>query len=182
MATMRIWKAGGCNNAGFTLIELAMVMLVIGIIMVVAMPRVGGMLERQQMRRTINVLRGTVKQLQARAALTKRTYRLTVDLDRHVLSVCYLDTRDIEGCRPEPTRELRDYVLPHPAVYILDVVTPEGEKIREGFARTHFYPTGFAEPSIIHLGSDTEQRHTVMIEPLTGRIRVYDGYVELEAS
>ena len=178
---MRTSKAGVCNDTGFTLIELAMVMLVIAIIMAVAMPRVGGMLDRQQMQRTINVLRGTVRYLQARAALTKRVYRLMVDLDRHVLSICYLDVGAPEGCRPEPTRELRDYVLPE-AVHILDVVTPQGEKIRAGIANTHFHPSGFAETSIIHLGSDNQQRFTLMIEPLSGRIKVYDGYVELETS
>jgi general secretion pathway protein H len=178
---MRTSKAGVCNNTGFTLIELAMVMLVIAIVMAVAMPRVGGMLDRQQTQRTINVLRGTVRYLQARAALTKRVYRLMVDLDRHVLSVCYLDPQDTEGCRHERTRELRDYALPE-AVHILDVVTPQGEKIRAGIAHTHFHPSGFAEPSIIHLGSDNQQRFTLMIEPLSGRIKVYDGYVELETS
>jgi prepilin-type N-terminal cleavage/methylation domain-containing protein len=178
---MRILKAGVYNDTGFTLIELSMVMLVIGIVMAIAMPRVGGMLERQQMQRTINVLRGTVRYLQARAALTKYVYRLTIDLDQHVLFICYLDLRRSEDCYPEPTRELRPYVLPA-AVRIVDVVTPQGEKIREGLAQTHFHPTGFAEPSIIHLESETAQHFTIMIEPLAGRIKVYDGYVELEAS
>lgn len=181
MGTMRTSKAGGCNERGFTLIELAMVMLVIGIVMAVAMPRVGGMLERQQMQRTINVLRGTVRYLQARAALTKKVYRLTVDLEHQLWSVCVQDYAGAEECKPEPTRELRDYVLPL-TVHILDVMTPQGEKVREGLATTHFYPTGFAEPSIIHLASDTEQRFTVMIEPIAGRIKVYDGYVEPETS
>lgn len=177
MGTIRILKAGVSSNAGFTLVELIMVILVIGIMLAVTMPRVGGVFERQQLRRTVNVLRGTVRYLQARAALTKRVYRLIVDLDQHVLSVCYLTA---EGCQPEPTRELRDYVVPD-AVHILDVVTPQGEKIREGQAMTHFHPTGLAEPSMIHLEGSYAQRLTVLIEPLAGRIKVFDGYVEPES-
>lgn len=177
MGTMRTLKAGVCNKQGFTLIELAMVILVIGIIGAFAVPRVAGVLERQQMRQTINVVRGIVRYLQAHAAFTKRIYRLTFDLDQQVLSVCYLTA---EGCQHEPTRELRDYRLPA-AVRILDVVNPQGEKTREGVAMTHFHPTGLAEPSTIHLEGDNKQWITVIIAPLAGGVRVVEGYVDLEA-
>jgi prepilin-type N-terminal cleavage/methylation domain-containing protein len=177
MGTIRILKAGVSSSAGFTLVELTMVILVIGIMLAITMPRVGGVFERQQLRRTVNVLRGTVRYLHAHAALTKRVYRLIIDLDQQVLSVCYLTA---EGCQAELTRELRDYVLPA-AIHIIDVVTPQGEKIREGQAMTHFHPTGLAEPSMIHLEGGPEQRMTVIIEPLAGRIKVFDGYVEPEA-
>jgi type II secretory pathway pseudopilin PulG len=158
------------------MVELAMVLVVIGIVAAVAMPRIGGVLDRQQMRQAVNVVRGTVRYLQARAALTKRIYRLTFDLDRQVMSVCYLDA---ESCKSEQTRELRDYHFPA-AVRILDVVNPQGEKTQKGEATIHFLPTGLAEPSTIHLGGNAEHQVTVMIEPLAGRVKVIDGYVEPE--
>jgi prepilin-type N-terminal cleavage/methylation domain-containing protein len=171
---MRIFRAGAYNDHGFTMIELAMVLLVIGIVGAIIMPRVGGVLDRQQMRQTINKLRGMVRYLQARAALTKRVYRLTFDLDRQLISVCYLID---DGCQPEYTREMRDYSLPQ-TVYIQDVVNPQGDTIREGEAVTHFHPTGLAEPSTIHLGSSSDQQFTLMIEPLAGGVKVFNGYVE----
>jgi prepilin-type N-terminal cleavage/methylation domain-containing protein len=121
---MRTWKAGGCNNRGFTLVELAMVMLVLGIVAAITMPRVGGMLDRQNMRSTINVVRGTVRYLQARAALTKRTYRLTFDLDKQTMSACYLTE---ESCQEERSRVLRAYEFPH-TVEVLDITSAAGEK------------------------------------------------------
>ncbi len=174
--TMPTSKAGACNESGFTLVELAVVLLVIGIASAVVMPRFSGVLRRQDMRRTINVIRGTVRYLQARAALTKRVYRLTFDLDQHEMSVCFLSP---EGCRPEPTRELRNYVFPE-TVRLLDVVNPQGEKTQEGEAATHFHPTGLAEPSTIHLGGEGQPQKTMMIEPLAGRVKVFDGYVAPE--
>ncbi len=175
---MQIWRAGVCNNRGFTLVELAMVMLVIGIVAAVAMPRVGGMLDRQQMRRTINAMRGTVRYVQARAALTKRVYRLTFNLDKQTMSACYLTGTDGE-CKEEPTRELRQYTFPD-AARLLDVVDPTGEKTREGEAVTHFHPTGLAEPSLIHLRGLAQERMTIRIEPIGGRVKVLDGYVDPE--
>ena len=179
MATMQTLRVGVCHDErGFTMVELAMVILVLSIVMAMVMPRFAGTLERQQLRSTINVVHGTVRYLQAHAALTKRVYRLTFDLDRQVMSVCYFEG---ETCRPETSRELREYVLPA-NVRVLDVVSPQGTKTREGEAVTHFHPTGLAEPSIIHLITDSNQKATLMIEPLAGRVKVFDDYVEQKSS
>ena len=48
-------------TAGFTLVELTLVILVIGIVGALVLPRFGGLLDRQQARRTVNVLRGMVR-------------------------------------------------------------------------------------------------------------------------
>ena len=174
---MRILKAGASNNAGFTLIELAMVILVIGIVSAIAMPRFGGLLERQQMRRTINAIRGYARYLQAYAALDKCVYVLMFDLDQQVLSTASVPALECPG----QTRRLPDYVVPS-TVRILDVVTPENEKFGEGQVPTLFFPNGFVQPSVIHLGGIGIEPVTLMIEPLTGRIQVFDGYVERHVS
>jgi prepilin-type N-terminal cleavage/methylation domain-containing protein len=174
---MRILKAGASNNAGFTLIELAMVILVIGIVSAIAMPRFGGLLERQQMRRTINAIRGYARYLQAYAASDKCVYVLMFDLDQQVLSTASVPALECPG----QTRRLPDYVVPS-TVRILDVVTPENEKFGEGQVPTLFFPNGFVQPSVIHLGGIGIEPVTLMIEPLTGRIQVFDGYVERHVS
>lgn len=175
---MRIWRAGACSEHGFTLVELVMVILVIGVVTTVAMPRVGGMLDRQNMRRTVNAVRGMVRFVQARAALTKQIYRLTFDFEQQTMSACYLIEDD---CQVEHSRELRAYTFP-PAARLFDVVNAEGEKTREGEAVIHFHPTGWAEPSMIHLGDIGQDQMTVIIAPLGGRVKVLSGYVEPETS
>ena len=173
-------RAGACNNRGFTMIELAMVLLVIGIVSAVVMPRIGGVLDHQQMRRSINTLRGTVRLLHARAASTRHVYRLTFDLDRQMMTACSIDTAT-DACQAEQSRHLRDYTFP-PAVRLLDVVDGQGTKTSEGQAATHFHPTGLAEPSTIHLAGSADQQMTLMIEPLAGNVKVLNGYVEPETS
>ena len=169
---------------GFTLIELTLVILVIGIVSALVLPRFGSLLDRQQMRRTVNVVRGMVRQLHAKAALTKRVYRLTFDLDAQQLTVCHLQSLPSTGsedstCVAEPSREMRGYAMPD-AVEILDVVSPEGKKVSEGVAMTHFHPTGQAEPSVVHLQTPDETHVTLFIEALAGRVKVVYGYAERE--
>jgi hypothetical protein len=65
---------------------------------------------------------------------------------------------------------------------LLDVIGPTGEKTVTGAASTHFHPAGLAEPSTIHLGEPNAQQMTLVIEPLSARIKVLDGYVEPQAS
>jgi type II secretory pathway pseudopilin PulG len=160
------------------MIELGMVLLVLGIVGALIIPRYGGVLERQQMRQTINMLRGTVRYLHAHAAHTKRIYRLQFDLENQVMSTCFLELKS-DTCQEEASRVLREYTFPD-LVRIVDVINPQGEKTREGEAVTHFHPTGIAEPSILHLATTQEQYMTLVIEPLTGNLRVHDGYMEPE--
>ena len=171
-------------SAGFTLVELTLVILVIGIIGALVLPRFGGLVDRQQVRRTVNVLRGMVRQLHAKAALTKRIYRLTFDLEEQRVTVCYLQSASLTesgeiSCVAESSRQMRGYVMPN-AVRLLDVVSYSGEKIRQGTAMTHFHPTGLAEPSVVHLQTPDEAHVTLFIEALAGRVKVVHGYVERE--
>jgi type II secretory pathway pseudopilin PulG len=151
--------------------------LVIGIVATIAMPRFGSLLERQQMRRTINAIHGYARYLQAYAATEKCVYRLIFDLDQQVLSSASLTTASCPG----QMRKLPDYVIPS-TIRILDVVTPDHEKFAEGQVTTLFFPNGFAQPSTIHLGGLGAAPVTLMIEPLSGRVQVFEGYVERQTS
>jgi len=155
-----------------------MVVLVIGIMAAIVMPRVGGVLDRRQMERSINVLQGMTRYLQSRAATTKRIYRLTFDLDNQVVSSCFLTP---EGCQSDYNRITSDYHFPE-TIEILDIVNAAGEKIQQGKAGTHFHPSGLIEPSLIHLQGVNADQFTLAIEPLTGRLRVIHGYVDHQAT
>jgi len=39
-------------------------------------------------------------------------------------------------------------------------------------------PHGYVDPTVVHLRDQREQMMTVMIPPITGEARVYEGYVD----
>lgn len=202
---MRISLTKGSNNKGFTLVELTMVILVIGIVVTIITPRVGGMLDRQNLRRTNNAIRGMVRFAYARAALEKRDYGLIFDLERQVIATCAFDRPQtfereepprgisIVGppldssrqdrraqeptCREELATGASSFAIPD-TIRILDVVSPRGEKTLEGEALTRFYRTGEADATVIHLEAFQNEKITLWIEPFTGRIQEWEGYVE----
>jgi hypothetical protein len=59
-----------------------------------------------------------------------------------------------------------------------DIVSPRDGKIREGEASMNFLPSGVTEEMTIHLEGDEGEVYTLMVMPLTGRMRIYDRYVE----
>lgn len=178
MAIMRISKAGVCRDErGLTMVELGMVILVLGIVMALTMPRFGGVFEHYETRRTINVIRGTVRYLHAQAAFKKRIYYLVFDFERQSMGVCSKEQEQDSTCLREHSRALREYVFPS-SVHILDIVDPRGHKISAGEAVTRFFPLGIADPSVIHLGTTSGRKITLTVEPLSGRVKDWDGYLE----
>jgi hypothetical protein len=61
-----------------------------------------------------------------------------------------------------------------------DVVLPAVGKVREGIVFAQFSPEGWADPLVVHLRGRSGAETTMAIEPLTGRTRVADRYVELD--
>ena len=61
-----------------------------------------------------------------------------------------------------------------------DVMTAGGGKKTEGIADTHFYVHGYIEPTIIHLEDSNKIAFSLLVNPLTGKVKIIEGYVEEE--
>jgi len=171
------------NKNGYTLIELAIVVLLIGLIVSIAFPRFGGILPQRRLEKTVNMLIGTIKQVHNRAATSKKIYRLNYKLNYHInlkedeFWVTYLGEGNEEI---EDTSILsRKKKLPD-GITFKDITTQYNGKIIEGATSTLFLPTGLIENTTIHLRDRDEKIFTLIIKPLTGRVVVEEGYVEVE--
>lgn len=162
------------RQGGFTLIELGLVILIIGAIVALVVPRLRDQGRAELMSET-RKLAATFRFLQQEAILNGRVYRLTFDLDQQRYFVTQADAD--EEFQPTSGVLGRDVTLPS-TVHIADLDLPYTfGKVYEGVGVTHFFPDGFVEPTAIHLDNGQEAYSLYVPNGLTGRVYVSAGYI-----
>ena len=73
------------NRNGYTLIEISVVIVLIGVIFLMAIPRVQDTVTGDRMRSAVRNLSGTARELKANAVREQVDYFLHLDLDRRVV-------------------------------------------------------------------------------------------------
>lgn len=87
------------TSRGFTLIELVLVILIIGLLLAVVAPSLGGMLRSQKLDAAARTIAGMLKQARIYAASQAKPYRLVIDTDDNT---CWLEVLSTSGFeRPE---------------------------------------------------------------------------------
>lgn len=167
--------AGKLNKeAGFTLIELAVVVLIIALLSSLTIPMVTGF-GQDRLESSARRLAGSVKYLYNESALKKREYRLVFNLDEGTFGAKYIDFKGelvpAEG-RWQEQRLKGD-------VRIRDVDVTGRGKVTSGEATTIIRPVGWLEETVIHLQED-DRMMTVRLMPFTGQSEIYEGYREFE--
>ena len=173
---MRTSRAGTSNSRAFTLIELVVVLFIVALLGSLIIPRIELFLSHGDTNKAIRQMRAMVRYLAGMSVSTRASYRLYYDLKE---GTCWVG-------RPNPNAEgeiikeqemlTRPLHLPS-GVRFKDLSTSRGVQ-NEGVAYTEFFPTGWVEDTLIHLEGDSIV--TVRFLPLTGEVKVYEGYVEVE--
>lgn len=181
--------------SGYTLIELALVMLVMGLFIAVAMPNIARALrpERdfyQQLSLWLEVIlerssfRGEVLLIEIdpieKRFRVVRPVKVEVDFETGAIHTGGVQEGIDNVVRFE---EIVDpffpAVLPLPNDYeIEDVQGPDGLKIRDQLYYLAVYPYGWIDPLTIHLRDDDGLEHTGFINSVTGRIQWHERYRE----
>ena len=182
---MRTWRVGISNRGrleqpqtecGFTLIELVLVIFIMGLLLAMVFPKLTSF-GRGDLKLTSRHFIHTVQLLADRATATRRLYRLNYDLDNQQYWATVLQG-DGEFVPVDPTI-MTPVSLLEP-VRIKDVTTLRQGEVTLGKAYTQFYPTGMVEKTLLHLTRGDQHDVTLIIKPLTGRVKVMEGYVEVE--
>lgn len=176
---MRISRVGTSNSPrpqGFTLLEIVVVILIMGLLLLLVYPKVQ-VLTEDGLRTGSRELVGAIQRLYHESMATRQVHRLTYGIRTGVYRVQTVDPRQSPSAFA--AEEGRLSAMPR-GVLFQDVVTVRQGKVTEGEAFTHFYPTGLAENTVIHLTDGDRRSVTLAVNPLTGRVKVLDGYVEFE--
>ncbi|MFB0507166.1 MAG: prepilin-type N-terminal cleavage/methylation domain-containing protein [Thermodesulfobacteriota bacterium] len=159
---------------GFTFIELSVVLLILAVLLAFVTPRFRELTE-YEIKTSSRRLAGTIKYLFNEAAMRHLHYRLNYDLKKGEYWVTYLgEGREFK----EDPSILSSRVRLPTNIHFEDIVTQHRGKVYEGETFTQFFPIGWVEETIIHLEDRRERHYSLLVMPLTGKVRIYDRYVE----
>ena len=163
----------GTEN-GFTLIEIAVVILLISIMLLVAVPRLPDSSLTDQTRKTKRWVILKVQDLKERAVQDQKTYTLHVGIDSRQLWVTSDDMSDESKEQAE-----KNALKLEEDLRVLDVEYPGDQKVESGRADIAFFAKGYSERAIIHM-ADNDARFSFQIEPFLSNVKLYNAYTGFE--
>jgi len=163
------------DKKGYTLVELIVVLVLIGLVLTLAAPRFRNALLTDDLKGVARKMIGIINNLRNEAIREQRNYSLRFDLDANKFWVSYGSMTDEE--RAVAGEEGSS--LP-PDIRIHDVwIKGEGKMVR-GTARIRFTRRGYTQKSAIHLSSKDGRELTLVLSPFLGKVKVVDKYVEFD--
>ncbi len=166
--------------SGFTLLELLVVLFLLGLFSALISVRIEGVVSGGDLRLATRLIIGEINELRGKAAYTRKDQELGFNLDENSFYPIESEPEDEEpfGWLSEKNdSELNARKVPDGVKIDVLVIFSKG-KVQEGEAKIKFYANGCIEKSLIHLRNERDNVYTLEINPLTGRVRVYDRYVD----
>jgi general secretion pathway protein H len=183
---------------GFSLLEIAVVLSIIGVIIAIILPRIFD--KRSETRRVFRDFIIAGKDLKSRAKLDGATYRLTFDLSEKdqawwvekSTKAVLLDKAKIEEQqekfrknegKPEEGAPPPDFQI-DTSIFKKKQRLPEGFKFKQvesgtadviytdGLAYIHFFPQGLIETSALQIEDPKKNIWTLIYNPLTGHLDI----------
>lgn len=167
---------------GFTLIELCVVLVLVGVVLALVIPRYGGFLTRGSMRSEARRLAALVRYLRHEASRSGKVHYLSFDVGRDEYSV------SVDEGKGRAAEDLTQLAKPHvlaEGIRFRDVtVYGRGQK-SEGRQLVAFTPRGESDEAIVHFSDYGKDRFcSLHIKPYNGRSDIYDyyykGYTEVQ--
>jgi len=176
----RTGRAVSSGQAGFTLIELSIVLLLIGLMFRLSLPAFSD-LTGANLRSTSRKISSLMRYVFSEAAFRKTYFSLVFDLEKRSY---WVETPILNTLTQEmEMMKVEDEVLARPrtlgrGISFREVKIGSLPAIREGRAEVHFYPGGYADPATIHLKDNKEREYSIFLVPFSGRVLVREGYYE----
>ena len=159
---------------GFTLVELAVVILLISITLVFAAPRLPELPLLDSSDTAARWIILNVRDLKQRAVREKKQFTLHVGIDGGQFWITHVAMTEAEIDQAKET----GYRLPA-GMRVADVEYPDASRLVSGQADIAFHEQGYSDRVMLHI-TDGQERMTFQIEPFLSRVKVYDRYVSFQ--
>jgi prepilin-type N-terminal cleavage/methylation domain-containing protein len=174
---MQISPSGTLNsrNRGFTLVELAAVTAIMGVMLVVTVPSLRSAVSVGDLERTARAVIAHVESNRTNAVKTQAPRFFFVDLTGRRIGPLSED----EEFSTDPVRLSGGFPVPE-GVVLESVQWPDGSTQTSGVAAIRISAQGYIQHCAIHL-ADRDRRISLFLEPFLGKVRVTDEHVPMEA-
>lgn len=163
---------------GFTLVEVTIVMLIISIFMAIAVPRMSALGDIKLNKNALRVAH-TIKYLYSQAAAHGKVVRLVFDLETGDYFPAIINA---QGMFEPTTFSLFSSKRLTDGVRVKSFITIFNGAFAGDTAFMHFMPEGFAEKTVIVLTDTGGRTLSLVVEPLTGRVKIKKGEVGIDYS
>lgn len=160
------------TNRGYTLIELSVVVLIVGILLSITVPRVRDTLFNDDLKVATRRLIGASRELRNESVRERTDSILHIDLNQPAFWSYPADTT------AEKREELRRKAVRLPeGIRIADIRQVDGAKKTEGEALIRFFGEGYATPTVIRLAKG-DRGLTLVFHPFLQAVGVHEGDVD----
>ncbi len=152
------------QDRGFTLLEVALAVLISMLIILAATPSIQALITEQRFKKSYDSFEALVGDAQTRSLVERRPFAIVWEEERIVV-------RPAEPDEEDDGSEESSIANPDGAAYALEL---PAALVEEPAARWTFWPTGACEPAIIHYRSSGGS-WTAAYDPLTARPTITGG-------
>lgn len=171
---VRIQNRHISGREGFTLIEIVVVMVIVGMVLLLVIPRLPSS-DGENLKISARTLAATLRYVQERAATSRTGYYLTLAPGTESVKIDEIGMDG--GARDTPDPLLQKSVVKE-GIIVADVQIPRLGKVSEGQLRLDIGVAGVRDFVTIHLRSAEGRFWTVMAFPSGGKVKAFEGYHE----
>lgn len=166
-----------CNGkiSGFTLLELIVVITLLGVMLMMTVPRFHATLFLDESKTASRWIVGKTQTLKEAAIRNQKDYTLHIDLDAER----FWETDESMPPEAIETAAVNAASLPE-GLKIIDIEYSIGGKINSGRADITFYKYGYSDKVFIHL-QDGESQVSYLIEPFLSEVSRYETYTGFDS-
>lgn len=158
-------RRSAVGSSGFTLLEIIIVMLIVGMMAAIIAPSVRSGIESIRFRTSIKQLLATLRYCRSKAISTKEQKVVQIDMDEGSYTILGLVLPNDEDAQSSSSK-----ILPE-GVFFIEWETPYESETADIQTIT-FFPKGNATGGILHIEDRKGRLYKIVIDRITGRAKI----------